>query len=79
MQQNVQPDDQSEEKTAILDASERIAAIYAEMLQAGMSQESVARAMIGATVHLYDAMGQIDQLPTIFRRAARNIEIEFAE
>lgn len=79
MRLDVQFFDRPEEEDRLLDASQKIAIIYADMLDTGMSQESIGRAMIGATIHLYDALGQIDQLPTIFRRAARNVEIEFSE
>lgn len=64
---------------AVLDASRKIALIYADLLKSGLSDELVGRAMIGATIQLYDAIGLGAQLPTLLRRVASNIETELLE
>jgi len=63
----------------VLDASRRIALIYADLMQAGLSDELVGRAMIGATIQLYDAMGLAPHLPDILRRVADNVEAELLD
>lgn len=59
---------------AISDASARIAEIYSQLLVPGVTDEVVARAMIGATVSLYDTIGLLAVLPTVLRTVADKIE-----
>jgi hypothetical protein len=59
---------------AIDAASLRIASVYAELLGHGLNEEDVCRAMMGATVTLYDAVGLRESLPVVLRRIAARIE-----
>lgn len=60
----------------VLDASERIAAVYADMLQQGVGEEVVARAMMGATISFYDSIGLGAVLPALLRAVADKIDGE---
>lgn len=62
----------------VTEASERIAAIYAGLLARGVQDEVVARAMLGATISLYDGIGLATILPRVLRLAADNVEKELA-
>lgn len=61
---------------AVADASAQIAGVYSQLLAAGISDVVVARAMIGATIVLYDAVGLLDVLPTVLRTVADKIEAD---
>lgn len=71
---DAEPDMEMLNSAAVVEASEAIAAIYAKLLTSGMSEEAVGRAMIGATIALYDAMDLGNILPAVLRRVASNIE-----
>lgn len=60
----------------VIDASERIAAVYADMLRQGVSEEVVARAMMGATISFYDAIGLGGVLPALLRVVADKVDGE---
>lgn len=64
-------------QTAILDASHKIAMIYANLLEVGFSEQMVANAMLGATIHFYDAAGIDEEIPALLRQKADLIEREF--
>ena len=59
---------------ALTDAPARIAAIYIEMTDRGAAGEDVARAMLGATVCLYDNLGLLGALPDVLRLVADRLE-----
>lgn len=59
---------------AMLDASHKIAVICADLIDAGLSEHMVAEAMMGATIHFYDAAGLADQMPEILRLKADRIQ-----
>lgn len=64
----------ADRQEAMLDASQKIALICADLLDAGLSEPMVAEAMMGATIHFYDAAGLADQLPDILRTKANRIQ-----
>lgn len=72
------PDEQEgvdlERQTALLDASRKIAMIYAGLLDSGLSEHMVAEAMLGATIHFYDAAGLTERMPDLLRNRAERIE-----
>lgn len=59
---------------AVVDASRRIAGIYAGLLSQEIEDVVVARAMMGATISLYDAMGLAEILPSVLRSIADRLE-----
>lgn len=61
---------------AVIDASARIAGIYADLLGDGMDEAAVGTAMIGATVMIYSSIGLGAALPTILRRVADRLDRE---
>lgn len=61
---------------AVIDASTRIAGIYARLLGDGMDEAAVGAAMIGATVMLYKSIGLGAPLPSILRRVADRLDRE---
>ncbi|MET0363577.1 MAG: hypothetical protein ABW169_02885 [Sphingobium sp.] len=63
-------------QAAILDASHKIAMIYADLLETGFSEQMVANAMLGATIHFYDAAGIAEEMPALLRQKADVIERE---
>lgn len=63
-----------ERQEAMLEASRQIALICADLLDSGLPEPMVAEAMIGATIHFYDAAGLADKLPDILRMKASRIE-----
>ena len=58
----------------VLEASRRIAGVYARLLSQGIGEELIAKAMLGATVSLYGAMGFSGILPSILRQIAHDLE-----
>ncbi|HEX7656112.1 MAG: hypothetical protein ACTHKR_08620 [Sphingomonas sp.] len=68
------PDEDMLTSRAIANASARIAMIYGDLLGSGMTEDAVARAVIGAALTLYDAIGYGEALPAILRRIAARIE-----
>ena len=60
--------------SAVAAASARIAMIYGDLLGSGLTEDAVGRAMIGAAVTIYDAIGYGGALPEILRRIAARIE-----
>lgn len=65
---------QADGQKALLDASHKIALICADLIDAGLSEHMVAEAMMGATIHFYDAAGLADKMPDIFRLKADRIQ-----
>lgn len=65
---------QADAKKAMLDASHKIALICADLIDAGLSEHMVAEAMMGATIHFYDAAGLADKMPDILRLKADRIQ-----
>lgn len=65
---------QAERQKALLDASHKIALICADLIDTGMSEHIVAEAMMGATIHFYDAAGLADKMPDILRLRADRIQ-----
>jgi hypothetical protein len=59
---------------AATEASARIASIYAAMMEKGATDEAIARAMLGATVALYDTLGLMPFLPHVLRMVADKLE-----
>lgn len=68
--------DDGAEEEVLLQASLRLAQLHADLIGPTHPQEMVGRAMIGATIHFYDAMGQGHRLPAILRSIAGGIEQE---
>jgi hypothetical protein len=58
----------------VLEASRRIAGVYARLMSQGIGEELIAKAMLGATVSLYNAMSFSGILPSILRRIAHDLE-----
>ncbi len=65
---------QADGQEAMLDASRKIALICADLIDAGLSEHMVAEAMMGATIHFYDAAGLAEKMPDILRLKADRIQ-----
>ena len=47
---------------------------YCDLIEAGMPESSIAHAMLGATLHLYDAFDLTGPLPALLRATADRLE-----
>ena len=57
-----------------MDVSNSFVEAYTRMLQSGMPQDSIAAAMLGATVNVYEMFGLRMELPELLREVADEIE-----
>lgn len=54
--------------------SQQLSASYARLAAMGFPQHTVATAMLGATVNLYDCFGMATELPAVLRALADRLE-----
>ena len=57
-----------------MDVSHSFVEAYTRMLQAGMPRDSIAVAMLGATINVYELFGLRAELPGLLRELAEEIE-----
>jgi hypothetical protein len=62
----------------VVSASRRIALVYADLLVNGVAEAEVARAMLLATLTLYDALGHAAAIPMLLRLTADRYEQQLA-
>lgn len=60
--------------TDFVDISHSFVSAYSRMLKAGMPHDSIAVAMLGATLNVYEMFGLKAELPGLLRELAEEIE-----
>lgn len=59
---------------AFAEVSRAFVAGYCDLVASGMAPQSVATAMLGATVNFYSMFGMADELPELLRAMADRLE-----